>query len=173
MARMLEGGEDPLVLFRRAIAMAAEDIGLADPQALQLAIAAREAYQQLGPPEGHLPLAEMTIYLATAPKSNSVVKALGAALELARETPAEPVPLHLRNAPTGLMKELGYGAEYLYAHNFPGHYVKQAYLPESLLGREPYQPGTLGHEKRVAERMEWWRNLAEKGVAKSEEGGGG
>src|SRR5439155_8823212 len=87
MARMLEGGEEPLVLFRRAIAMAAEDIGLADPQALQLAVAAREAYQQLGPPEGYLPLAEMTIYLATAPKSNSVVKALGAALELARETP--------------------------------------------------------------------------------------
>jgi putative ATPase len=163
MARMIEGGEDPLVLFRRAIAMAAEDIGLADPQALQLAVAAREAFRQLGPPEGYLPLAEMTIYLATAPKSNSVVKALGAALDLARETPAEPVPVHLRNAPTGLMKELGYGAEYLYAHNFPGHYVKQAYLPESLLGRELYAPGTLGHEKRVAERIEWWKKLAGPG----------
>jgi putative ATPase len=163
MARMIEGGEDPLVLFRRAIAMAAEDIGLADPQALQLAVAAREAFRQLGPPEGYLPLAEMTIYLATAPKSNSVVKALGAALDLARETPAEPVPVHLRNAPTGLMKELGYGAEYLYAHNFPGHYVKQAYLPESLLGRELYAPGTLGHEKRVAERIEWWKKLAGTG----------
>jgi putative ATPase len=173
MARMIEGGEDPLILFRRAIAMAAEDIGLADPQALQLAVAAREAYQQLGPPEGYLPLAEMTIYLATAPKSNSVVKALGAALELARETPAEPVPLHLRNAPTGLMKELGYGAEYLYAHNFPGHYVRQAYLPEPVAGREPYAPGSLGYEKRVAERLAWWRSLAEKGVAKSEEGEGG
>jgi len=160
MARMLEGGEDPLVLFRRAIAMAAEDIGLADPQALQLAVAAREAFRQLGPPEGFLPLAEMTIYLATAPKSNSVVKALGAALELARDTPAEPVPLHLRNAPTGLMKKLGYGAEYRYAHDYPGHYVAQAYLPEALLGRELYQPGALGHEKRVAERIAYWKGLA-------------
>ena len=172
MARMLEGGEDPLILFRRAIAMAAEDIGLADPQALQLAVAAREAYQQLGPPEGYLPLAEMTIYLATAPKSNSVVKALGAALELARETPAEPVPLHLRNAPTGLMKELGYGAEYLYAHNFPGHYVRQAYLPERVAGREPYAPGSLGYEKRVGERLAWWRKLADEGRASGEERGG-
>jgi putative ATPase len=161
MARMLEGGEDPLVLFRRAIAMAAEDIGLADPQALPLAVAAREAFRQLGPPEGFLPLAEMTIYLATAPKSNSVVLALGAALELARETPAEPVPIHLRNAPTALMKKLGYGAEYLYSHDFPGHYVKQVYLPESLEARELYAPGTLGYEKKVAERMAWWRKLGE------------
>ncbi len=160
---MLEGGEDPLVLFRRAIAMAAEDIGLADPQALQLAVAAREAFRQLGPPEGYLPLAEMTIYLATAPKSNSVVKALGAALELARETPAEPVPLHLRNAPTGLMKRLGYGAEYRYAHDYPGHYVSQAYLPGRLAGKAPYQPGTLGYEKRVAERIAHWKEIAAGG----------
>lgn len=157
MARMLEGGEDPLVLFRRAIAMAVEDIGLADPQALPLAVAAREAYRQLGPPEGFLPLAELTIYLATAPKSNSVKLALAAALELARETPAEPVPVHLRNAPTALMKQLGYGAEYRYAHDYPGHFVTQAYLPEALAGREPYQPGTLGYEKKVAERMAWWK----------------
>ncbi len=151
MARMVEGGEDPLVLFRRAIAMAAEDIGLADPQALQLAVAAREAFRQLGPPEGYLPLAEMTIYLATAPKSNSVVRALGAALDLARETPAEPVPTHLRNAPTPLMKELGYGAGYRYAHDFPGHVVEQQHLPESLAGHELYRPGMLGYEKRIAE----------------------
>ena len=171
MARMLEGGEDPLVLFRRAIAMAAEDIGLADPQALQLAVAAREAFRQLGPPEGYLPLAEMTIYLATAPKSNSVVKALGAALELARETPAEPVPLHLRNAPTGLMKQLGYGAEYRYAHDYPGHFVAQAYLPERLGGEEPYRPGLLGYEKRVAERLVRWKAIAEGGEDK-EQGAG-
>jgi putative ATPase len=171
MARMLEGGEDPLVLFRRAIAMAAEDIGLADPQALPLAVAAREAFRQLGPPEGYLPLAEMTIYLATAPKSNSVVKALGAALELARDTPAEPVPLHLRNAPTGLMKKLGYGAEYRYAHDYPGHYVAQAYLPEVLRGKEPYLPGSLGYEKRVAERLVRWRAIAE-GTADPEQGAG-
>ena len=162
MARMLEGGEDPLVLFRRAIAMAAEDIGLADPQALPLAVAAREAFRQLGPPEGYLPLAEMTIYLATAPKSNSVVKALGKALELARETPAEPVPVHLRNAPTRLMKELGYGAEYRYAHDYPGHFVKQDHLPEPLLGKELYQPGDLGYEKKVAERMAWWKSRSEE-----------
>ena len=156
MARMLEGGEDPLVLFRRAIAMAAEDIGLADPNALPLAVAAREAYRQLGSPEGHLPLAEMTIYLATAPKSNSVVRALSEALELARNTPAEPVPLHLRNAPTGMMRELGYGSEYRYAHDFPGHFVPQEYLPAGLAGAEPYRPGELGYEKRIAERIAWW-----------------
>lgn len=161
MARMLEGGEDPLILFRRAIAMAAEDIGLADPQALPLAVAAREAYRQLGAPEGYLPLAEMTIYLATAPKSNSVVVALGAALDSARETPAEPVPVHLRNAPTALMKELGYGAAYQYPHDFPGHFTPQAYLPERLLGRQLYTPGGLGYEKKVTERMAWWRKQAE------------
>jgi len=171
MARMVEGGEDPLILFRRAIAMAAEDIGLADPQALPIAVAAREAFRQLGPPEGFLPLAEMTIYLATAPKSNSVVRALGAALELARESPAEPVPLHLRNAPTGLMKKLGYGAEYRYAHDYPGHYVAQAYLPERLLGTELYHPGELGYEKRVAERMAHWRKLAGESGGR-EEGSG-
>jgi putative ATPase len=158
MARMLEGGEDPLVLFRRAIAMAAEDVGLADPAALPLAVAAREAFRQLGPPEGYLPLAEMTIYLATAPKSNSVKQALHEAMAMAQDTPAEPVPLHLRNAPTGLMKELGYGAEYRYAHDFPGHFVPQAYLPEPLAGREPYRPGELGYEKKVAERMKWWKS---------------
>jgi putative ATPase len=158
MARMLEGGEDPLVLFRRAIAMAAEDIGLADPHALPLAVAAREAYRQLGPPEGYLPLAEMTIYLATAPKSNSVKAALHAAMDLARDTPAEPVPVHLRNAPTALMRELGYGAEYRYAHDYPGHFVKQEYLPEPLADRAPYVPGELGYEKKVAERMAWWKS---------------
>ena len=110
MARMLEGGEDPMTLFRRAIAMSAEDIGLADPEALKLAVAARDAYHMLGAPEGYLPLAEMTIYLATAPKSNRTKVALAAALEAARRTPAEPVPLHIRNAPTALMKDLGYGS---------------------------------------------------------------
>ncbi|MGQ0703192.1 MAG: replication-associated recombination protein A [Gemmatimonadales bacterium] len=162
MARMLEGGEDPLVLFRRAIAMAAEDIGLADPNALPLAVAAREAYRQLGPPEGYLPLAEMTIYLATAPKSNSVVRALGGALELARETPAEPVPLHLRNAPMPLMKSLGYGAAYRYAHDYPEHYVAEVYLPEKLAGQELYHPGTLGYEQQVAARMAAWKRLANR-----------
>lgn len=157
MARAIEGGEDPMVLFRRAIAMAAEDIGLADPQALHLAVAARDAFQMLGPPEGYLPLAEMTIYLATAPKSNSTVVALGAALEAARATGDAPVPVHLRNAPTALMRELGYGADYQYAHDHPGHHVAQEYLPEALAGREFYRPGALGFEKTVAERLAWWR----------------
>jgi len=156
MARMLEGGEDPMTLFRRAIAMAAEDIGLADPEALKLAIAARDAYHMLGPPEGYLPLAEMTIYLATAPKSNRSAMGLWQALEAARRTPAEPVPLHIRNAPTGLMKELGYGKGYQYAHNSATGYIPQEYLPEALRDQKFYDPGEIGFEKRIRERMEWW-----------------
>ncbi len=156
MARMLEGGEDPMTMFRRAIAMAAEDIGLADPEALKLAVAARDAYHMLGPPEGYLPLAEMTIYLATAPKSNRSMVALKAALEAARRTPAEPVPLHIRNAPTGLMKELGYGAGYQYAHDSATGYLAQEYLPEKLRGAAFYQPTEMGFEKRIRERLAWW-----------------
>jgi putative ATPase len=156
MARMLEGGEDPMTLFRRAIAMAAEDIGLADPEALKLAVAARDAYHMLGAPEGYLPLAEMTIYLATAPKSNRTMVALQAALAAARRTPAEPVPLHIRNAPTSLMKELGYGSGYRYAHDSPTGYQAQEYLPESLRQEVFFAPADIGFEKRIRERMEWW-----------------
>jgi putative ATPase len=170
MARMLEGGEDPRILFRRAQAMAAEDIGLADPNALLLAVAARQAYEALGAPEGYLPLAEMTIYLATAPKSNSTVLALHAALEAARATPAEPVPLHLRNAPTGLMKELGYGKGYQYAHDHPDHFAVQEHLPDALRGRRFYQPGTLGFENKIAERLRRWRERAEAASGGSESG---
>jgi putative ATPase len=167
MARMLDGGEDPMTLFRRAIAMAAEDIGLADPNALLVAVAARDAFHMLGPPEGYLPLAEMTIYLATAPKSNSTKVALEAALEAARETPAAPVPLHIRNAPTPLMKELGYHKGYQYAHNSPEGYLPQEYLPDALRGTEFYRPGGFGHEKRIAERLDWWAKL-KSGEAKGE-----
>jgi putative ATPase len=156
MARIVEGGGDPRILFRRALAMAAEDIGLADPQALHMAVAARQAFDVLGPPEGYLPLAEMTIYLATAPKSNSSLRALHSALEAARETPALPVPMHIRNAPTALMKELGYGAGYRYAHDSPDAYLPQEYLPDALRGRELYTPGQAGFEKRIAERLAWW-----------------
>lgn len=159
MARMLDGGEDPMTLFRRAIAMAAEDIGLADPNALLMAVAARDAFHMLGPPEGYLPLAEMTIYLATAPKSNSAKVALGAALEAARETPAAPVPLHIRNAPTPLMKELGYHQGYRYAHDSPEAYLPQEYLPDALRGQTFYTPGSFGYEKKIAERLEWWARL--------------
>jgi putative ATPase len=167
MARMLEGGEDPMTLFRRAIAMAAEDIGVADPNALIMAVAARDAFHMLGPPEGYLPLAEMTIYLATAPKSNSAKVALGAAMDAARATPAAPVPLHIRNAPTPLMKELGYHRGYRYAHDSPDAYLPQEYLPDVLRGTSFYTPGGFGHEKKIAERLEWWEKL-KKGEGKRE-----
>jgi putative ATPase len=156
MARMIEGGADPRTLFRRALAMAAEDIGLADPNALQMAVAARQAFDVLGPPEGYLPLAEMTLYLATAPKSNASYLALSEALQAARETPAAAVPLHIRNAPTSLMKQLGHGAGYRYAHDYEGGFAVQEYLPEELRGRTFYTPGSLGFESRIAERMAWW-----------------
>lgn len=162
MARMIEGGEDPMTIFRRSIAMAAEDIGLSDPNALQLAVAARDAYHMLGPPEGYLPLSEMIIYLATAPKSNSSYRALNAALEAARATPAEPVPMHIRNAPTRLMKELGYHEGYQYAHGVPEAYIPQEYLPESLRGKVFYEPGPFGFEKDIAKRLAWWADIKAK-----------
>jgi putative ATPase len=142
--------------------MAAEDIGLADPQALQLAVAARDAFHMLGPPEGYLPLAEMVIYLATAPKSNASYRGLSAALEAARETPAAQVPLHIRNAPTPLMKDLGYHAGYQYAHSVPEAYIPQEYLPEELRGSVFYEPGPFGFEKEVAKRLAWWADLKAK-----------
>ncbi len=159
MARMIEGGEDPMTIFRRAIAMAAEDVGLADPQALQLAVAARDAYHMLGDPEGYLPLAEMTIYLATAPKSNSAYRALGRAREAARETPNAPVPLHIRNAPTPLHRQLGYHAGYRYAHDEEEGYAPQEYLPDELRGRTFYDPGKFGFERDISKRLEWWARL--------------
>ncbi len=162
MARMIEGGEDPMTIFRRSIAMAAEDIGLADPQALQLAVAARDAFHMLGPPEGYLPLAQMVVYLATAPKSNASYRGLTAALEAARESPAAPVPMHIRNAPTKLMKELGYHEGYQYAHSVPEAYIPQEYLPEELRGSVFYEPGPFGFEKEVAKRLAWWADLKAK-----------
>jgi putative ATPase len=157
LARMLEGGEDPLYLARRLIRMAVEDIGLSDPAALTMAVAARDAYRMLGSPEGDLALAQAAVYLATAPKSNRLYAAFGAARAAARDTPAEPVPLHIRNAPTGLMKDLGYGKGYRYAFEEADHYTPQEYLPESLRGTRFYEPSQFGHEKRIRERLEWWR----------------
>ena len=156
MARMIEGGQDPLVIFRRAIAMAAEDVGMADPNALQIAVSARQAFQILGPPEGYLPLAEMTIYLATAPKSNASYRALHAAIDAARSTPAAAVPLHIRNAPTKLMKDLGYHEGYRYAHDSEGSFVPQEQRPDELRGTRFYEPGGLGFEKDVRKRIEYW-----------------
>ncbi len=159
LARMIDGGEDPLYIARRTVRFAAEDVGLADPRALELAIAARDAYHFLGSPEGDLALAEAAVYLATAPKSNRVYTAWGAALEAARATPAAPVPLHIRNAPTKLMKELGYGAGYQYAHAAPEGYVPQDYLPDEVRERTFYEPGEFGFEKEIAKRLAWWHAL--------------
>jgi putative ATPase len=173
MARMLEGGQDPMVIFRRAIAMAAEDIGLADPEALKLAVAARDAYHMLGAPEGYLPLSQMVIYLATAPKSNSSKVALDAALDAAREHPAGQVPMHIRNAPTQLMKELGYHEGYQYAHSVPEAYIPQEYLPEALRGAAFYAPGPFGFEKEIARRLAWWQELRDRAQGRPEQDAGG
>ncbi|MCE9602020.1 MAG: replication-associated recombination protein A [Gemmatimonadetes bacterium] len=162
LARMIEGGEDPLYIARRTVRFASEDVGLADPRALEIAIAARDAYQFLGSPEGELALAEAAVYLATAPKSNRVYAAWKAALDAARETPAAPVPLHIRNAPTKLMKELGYGDGYQYAHAAPEGYLPQDYLPDEVGGRTFYVPGPFGFEKEVEKRLAWWRALRDQ-----------
>jgi putative ATPase len=156
LARMIDGGEDPLYIARRMVRMAAEDIGLADPDALPVTIAARDAFHFLGSPEGELALAEAVIYLATAPKSNRAYAAWGAALARARETPGEPVPLHIRNAPTSLMKDLGYSKGYRYDPAEPDGISAQRYLPDRLAGERFYDPSRYGHEKTVAARLEWW-----------------
>ncbi len=159
LARMLEGGEDPLFVARRLVILASEDVGLADPQALQVAVAAQQAAHFIGMPEGFFPLAEATIYLATAPKSNSVGSAYGRALEDAKTTLAEPVPLHLRNAPTPLMREMGHGRDYQYDHGYSGHYSGQQHLPDKLAGRRYYVPGELGYEEKI---RAWMKDLTGK-----------
>ena len=134
LARMIEGGEDPKFIARRLVILASEDIGLANPNALLLANACFDTVNKIGWPEGRIPLAETTIYLATCKKDNSAIMAIDGALAKVRETGNLPVPLHLRNAPTSLMKELGYADGYLYPHDFPGHWVAQQYLPDELTG---------------------------------------
>ena len=157
LARMLEAGEDRLFLARRLVRMASEDIGLADPQALQIALAAKDAYDFLGTPEGELALAQAAVYLACAPKSNAVYTALDAAREEVHARPAEPVPLHLRNAPTRLMKGLGYGRGYQYAHDDPDAVVPQDHRPAALQGRTYYHPVARGFEQEIRLRLERWR----------------
>jgi putative ATPase len=159
LARMLAGGEDAMYLLRRLVRMATEDIGLSDPRALSIALAAKDAYHFLGSPEGELAIAEATVYLATAPKSNSVYSAWTAAREAAETYPAEPVPLHIRNAPTRLMKELGYGKGYRYDHDEGGHAAGQRYLPDALRNARWYQPTEYGYEKTLGERLEWWAKV--------------
>ena len=158
LARMLESGEDPLYIARRMIVCAAEDIGLADPMALLVAVSAFQAFQVLGQPEGELALAQATLYLATAPKSNSAMVALEKAREEVKEKGALPVPLHLRNAPTKLLKELGYGKDYLYPHDYEEGFVEQSYLPEGLKGGY-YRPVERGYEKEISKRLlKWWKD---------------
>ncbi|MBI2986667.1 MAG: replication-associated recombination protein A [Deltaproteobacteria bacterium] len=156
LMRMLDAGEDPLFIARRMIIFAAEDIGNADPQALQVAVATKDAVHFVGLPEGRIPLAQATTYLATAPKSNASYKAMLAAAADVKEKGALPVPLHLRNAPTALMEELGYGKDYKYAHNFPGHVVEQEHFPEGLKGSKYYSPSESGYEKMIKERIKGW-----------------
>jgi putative ATPase len=154
MARMLEGGEDPLFVARRMVIFASEDVGNADPQALALAVAAKEAVDFVGMPEGWIPLAQAATYLATAPKSNASYAAYLAAREDVQKTRNEPVPLHLRNAVTPLMARLGYGAGYKYPHDYEGARVDQPFLPQNLVGRTYYTPGTAGFEEEIRRRME-------------------
>jgi putative ATPase len=163
LARMLASGEEPLYIARRLVRMASEDIGNADPRALPLAVAARDAYHFLGSPEGELALAQCVLYLASAPKSNATYTALAAAMRDVKERPAEPVPLHIRNAPTPLMEKLGYGRGYRYDPDEPDGLAPQTYLPESLEGRRYYDPPPRGMEEEIRRRLEAWRKLrAEK-----------
>ena len=154
LARMLEAGEDPMYVARRVVRMAVEDIGLAAPEALNLCLSARDAMHFLGAPEGTLALAQAVVYLALAPKSNAIYKAYGAVLKDIAETAADPVPLHLRNAPTKLMKELNYGRDYRYAHDEEGRVADMDCLPPSLAGRHYYKPTAEGRERQLAQRME-------------------
>ncbi|MDY6098634.1 MAG: replication-associated recombination protein A [Bacteroidaceae bacterium] len=154
LARMIEGGEDPAFIARRLVISAAEDIGLANPNALLLANAAFDAVMKLGFPEGRIPLAEATVYLASSPKSNSAYMAINSALALVKKSGNQPVPLHLRNAPTQLMEELGYGQDYKYAHDFEDHFVVQQYLPDALRNERLWHPQRNAAEDKLAQRME-------------------
>ena len=154
LARMVEGGEDPAFIARRLVISASEDVGLANPNALLLANAAFDAVMKLGWPEGRIPLAEATVYLATSPKSNSAYEGINSAIQLVRETGNLPVPLHLRNAPTKLMKELGYGKEYKYAHAYKGHFVEQQFLPDEVKNTRIWHPQDNAQEAKLKERMQ-------------------
>lgn len=157
LGRMLEAGEDPLYIARRMIRFASEDVGMADPQALQVAVSAMEAFHFIGLPEGNLALAQAAVYLATAPKSNSLYTAYQRVQKDVREAENMPVPLHIRNAPTSLMEELGYGKGYKYPHDYPDHFVEEEYLPENLKGRTYYHPIEQGFEKEIKKRLESWK----------------
>jgi putative ATPase len=157
LGRMLEAGEDPLYIARRLMRFASEDVGVADPQALMIAVAAQQAVHFVGLPEGNLALAEAVVYLAAAPKSNSLYQAYSRVQKDIQQGRNEPVPLHLRNPVTDLMRQTGYGRGYKYAHDYPGHFVKQQNLPPSLQGKRYYVPTEQGYEKEIADRLKkWW-----------------
>jgi putative ATPase len=164
--RMLDGGEDPRFVIRRLVIFAAEDIGNADPRALQVAVSTLQAYDLVGLPEGRIPIAQCITYLATAPKSNRSYVAMHRALKAIKDAPAAPVPVHLRNAPTGLMKGLGYGADYVYPHDTQYGYAPGVkYLPDEVRGRPFYEPSDRGNEKTIKERIQWLEQVS-KGAGK-------
>jgi putative ATPase len=168
LARMLEAGEDPLYIARRMVRFASEDVGNADPNGLLVSMAAMQAFHFIGRPEGELALAQAAVYLATAPKSNSLYTAFSRVKRDIRDTGALPVPLHIRNAPTGLMKELGYGKDYKYAHDYEDAFTPQDYLPAELAGRIYYRPADRGYEKTIKSRLDKWRSIIR---TKGREGG--
>jgi putative ATPase len=170
LERMLSAGEDPFYIARRMVRFASEDIGNADPQALTLTMNAMEAFRFLGHPEGELALAQAALYLATAPKSNSIYSAYGKVQKAVRQAGSLPVPLHIRNAPTRLMKDLGYGQDYKYAHNYQDAFTPQDYLPEELQGRLYYTPTERGYEKIIKQRLDKWRRLKAKHLQASKKG---
>jgi putative ATPase len=165
LARMLESGEDPLYLARRMVRMASEDIGLAEPGALAVTLAAKDAFDFLGAPEGHLALAQAAVYLSLAPKSNALYTGYGEVIEDVHKTEAEPVPLHLRNAPTGLMKNVGYGKGYQYAHNTEEKVTDMQCLPDNLAGRTYYHPTDQGFEQRLRQRLDEIRKIKSRGAS--------
>jgi putative ATPase len=165
LARMLESGEDPLYLARRMVRMASEDIGLAEPGALAVTLAAKDAFDFLGAPEGHLALAQAAVYLSLAPKSNALLAGYGEVLEDVHKTEADPVPLHLRNAPTGLMKHLGYGKGYQYAHNYEEKVTDMECLPDNLADRAYYHPTDQGFEQRLRQRLDEIRKIKSRSAS--------
>ncbi|MCA8929991.1 MAG: replication-associated recombination protein A, partial [Alphaproteobacteria bacterium] len=167
LARMLAGGEDPRYIARRLLRFASEDIGLADPGAMPQAIAGWEAYERLGSPEGELAIAQVVLYLATAPKSNAAYVGFGRAMKSAKTSGSLPPPAHILNAPTKLMKELGYGAGYAYDHDTEAGFSGQNYFPDGMTRETYYRPTDRGHEKRVGERLAHWARLRAEAAASS------
>lgn len=170
LARMIVAGEDPMYIARRLVRFASEDVGLADNNALNIALNARDAFEFIGSPEGELALAQAVIYLASAPKSNSVYKAFGKAVKDVESSPFEPVPLHLRNPVSSLMEKQGYGKDYKYAHDFDEATTDMETMPENLKTREYYEPGSMGFEKEIKKRVDWWKEIKKKMKERKETG---